>query len=650
MRKLKWPIFAFLMLGTLCLSAIVILGENGTRSNLLPANGGAISAEGDDDASPKIGQPDWQVRVDANIEYGLSRQAGFLFSDDGGKSWASRNNGLPKKRIYPFHEDSVRHLVSLGVDPENPSRVAVLTANQIYLSENYGQDWEPVARKRPIPEGAYLTAVALSPIDKNSILLGTSFAGIFETRDRGQNWAPVSRELKFLYQGADYWEEISAVAYPKDDPGRIIFRCGFGQAAYRMSQDRKSAEKINDPDPPLATALFEPVQNKTNADTPGVRIFKESSNLNSINGSVPDGPDALLENDKAPSAAMNMDPARMARLHTAAGRFGIYIRSDKAYGESLDQKIEFLKKNGLNAMVIDCKDDFGVITYDTKLTQPHQMGAVRRNPIKIKELLRKAKQNGIYVIARIVTFQDPKLFRYQNHKYAVWDKTRNMPWSTREYWVDPFSEDVWEYNRAIAEELQSLGVDEIQFDYIRFPTDGDISKIAFRYRPAGAEKADALESFLVYVRQKINIPISTDLYGFSCWCRSISFNGQNLDAIADYVDVICPMFYPSHFPAEFLPGLDYLERARRIYNDGTNRAYGIVGGRSLIRPYVQAFRLGKELKMTTPVYTDYLLRQIQGNLDSISPGFTLWDYSNSYYMVTEPVRDFLKEHRAGKDK
>ncbi len=655
MQKYKWLMTAFFIAMIVSSTGGAILGENDRGENASPINRDAINNQKDNGVEEDLFYPETYLQADTNIAYGLSRKTGFLFSSDAGKSWSPRNNGLPKKRIYPYREEQVRHLVALGVDPLNSARVAVLTASQIYLSENYGQTWELIARKRPIPEGAYLTAVALSPVDKKTILLGTSFAGIFETHDLGQSWSNISRELKFFYQGADYWDEISVLAYPKDDPERILFSCGFGQSVYRMSKDRKSAEKINNLKvmDPFSTASDEtiPIQkdapDRKSEAIQNIAVPKGSTDFKPIRTPIIAESDLLFDNPLK-RLPFEMDPAKKARLRIAAGRYGIYLRSDKAYGNSLDQKIQFLKRNGLNSLVVDCKDDFGMLTYDSKLVQPRQMMAVRRNGIKMGELLRKAKQNGIYVIGRIVTFQDPKLFQYQNFKYAVWDKTINKPWNTKEYWVDPYSEGVWEYNRSIAEELQSLGVDEIQFDYIRFPTDGDISRIAFRYRPEGAEKADALESFLVFVRQRITIPISTDLYGFSCWCRSISSNGQNLEAISDYVDVICPMFYPSHFPSNFLPEFDYLERARRIYLDGTNRAYTITGGKSVVRPYIQAFRLGRELNMTPPVYTDYLLRQIQGNLATNSPGFTLWDYSNRYYMVTKPVESFLNQQAAGK--
>ena len=93
------------------------------------------------------------------------------------------------------------------------------------------------------------------------------------------------------------------------------------------------------------------------------------------------------------------------------------------------------------------------------------------------------------------------------------------PYEQREYWVDPFNPNVWEYNADIAEELQELGVDEIQFDYIRFPSDGDTSRISFTSSRPGMTRINALESFFRLVRERVHIPISTDLYGFNSYYR-----------------------------------------------------------------------------------------------------------------------------------
>ncbi len=172
---------------------------------------------------------------------------------------------------------------------------------------------------------------------------------------------------------------------------------------------------------------------------------------------------------------------------------------------------------------------------------------------------------------------------------------------------------MWDYNIDIAKELQDKGVDEVQFDYIRFPSDGDIGSITWRFRKPGMGKMEALESFLAKARESLSIPISTDVYGYCGWARISNWVAQNIEMYSRYVDVIQPMFYPSHFPRDFLGTMEYLPRAKYIYEEGTKRSAYIVEGRSVIRPYVQAFRIGAETCFTPAVYSTYLLNQVNGD-------------------------------------
>ena len=235
---------------------------------------------------------------------------------------------------------------------------------------------------------------------------------------------------------------------------------------------------------------------------------------------------------------------------------------------------------------------------------------------------------GLYLIGRIVVFRDKQLYNADNFQYAAWDKPAQGPWRylkksvddltgeetfyQGEYWVDPYSEQVWNYNIDIAREMQDKGVDEVQFDYIRFPSDGDIGGITWRFRRPGMGKLEALESFLAKAREYLSIPISTDVYGYCGWARISNWVAQNIEMYSRYVDVIQPMFYPSHFPRDFLGSMDYLPRAKYIYEEGTKRSAYIVEGRSVIRPYVQAFRIGGETSFPPPVYSAYLLNQVHG--------------------------------------
>ena len=359
-------------------------------------------------------------------------------------------------------------------------------------------------------------------------------------------------------------------------------------------------------------------------------------------------------------------------LAQAAQRHGIYLSAWSAAAR-LSEFLEFLQQHGLNSFVVDLKDDSGYLTYDSELALAHELGAVH-GPIRLDELVAEAHAAGIYVIGRMVVFKDRFLYRWQDHRLAVWDREQNAPWrylvrvasprattdtngtakdtapdpepatEQREFWVDPYAAEVWKYNVAVAAEIAGRGVDEIQFDYIRFPSDGPVERAGYRHRRLGMTRIDAIESFLALAREHVQVPISTDLFGFNSWYRSGNWIGQNIEILSEYVDVISPMFYPSHFPNDFLSDRSYLERAHDIYEKGVRRARHLVQDRSYIRPYVQAFLIGGELRMEEEEYGRYLRLQLEGNRTAGGTGFTLWNASNRYYMVTEPLRPYLSQH------
>lgn len=595
-------------------------------------------------------QPERIVKSADHIYYGISRERGFLVSTNQGRHWEPRNEGLPTKPVWPFKLPQVRPLTSIGVDPLDPRRVAVSTSQELYYSENAGISWRKIPLNRSFPSQAYLTAVALSPFNADTFLVGTAFSGLYETTNLGKNWTNLTPFLKFLYQGAGFCEAISAVSYLLPNPEQLIFSCGYGKGLYLFNKTSKMSTVIH-PKPSVEDHIFQIglYQKTPTALRPAEWILELAGPQRVLRFNW----DTLQQIDESPTIVSD-DPGRLARQTKAANKYGLYLRYDLLQGSKLDERFRFVKRNGLNAVVIDFKDDSGWITYNTGLELPQQIGAVRPR-IKINDFLKKARQEGIYIIGRIVVFKDARLYRYQNNKYAIWDRKTAQPWGhlikevagnqeqwvQREFWVDPYHPEVWDYNIAIAEELQRLGVDEIQFDYIRFPTDGDLSSVHYRYQRPGMQKIDALESFLSKARSRISVPISTDLYGFNCWFAMDSWNGQNMTVFSQYVDVICPMFYPSHFPSSFLKTYSYLERAKQIYDEGTSRAQWIGENKTLIRPYVQAFLLGGERNMNSNSYSKYLFNQIEGALSGGASGFLLWNFSNHYYMLTKPVTAYL---------
>ena len=601
-------------------------------------------------AAPQ-GQPDNTEAAREDIIYTISNQRGFLVSFDSGKSWSERNQGLPLRLIYPFDSARVRMLTSLATDPVNINRVVVTTAGGLFLSEDNGLSWQQIPIGKPLRKNYYLTSSALSPYNRGTILVGTSFNGFFQTRNLGKSWEDPSENAPFLYRGAGFYEEIAAVTYSPVNPQTMVFACGFGGDIYISSDDQKSWQNLNFPGV-LNKEIVQSLNYKR--PEPEAEWFLETRTDSGFWNYYP-GRNKWRKSGRSAAAAVQ-ERDLVKPNPDALKKFGIYISSYNARGEQLDKHINFLKAHGLNSMVVDFKEDFGWVTYNTRLDLPKKIGAVSLR-INLEELLEKAHANNIYVIARLVVFKDRQLFNYDNHKYALKKRNSNEPWRylvemeneetgetthvQREYWVDPFSRFVWEYNTAIARELQQRGVDEIQFDYIRFPSDGPLSAIDYTYQRQGMTKIDALESFLALNREAIHIPISTDLYGFNSWHRMGRWIGQSIELLADYVDVICPMFYPSHFPIDFIAEIDYLERAKIIYNQGTFRAASIAGERAIIRPYIQAFLIGRELEMSTLEYSTYLKQQLTGTKSAPSSGFTLWNASNRYYMVRESLQPFV---------
>lgn len=553
---------------------------------------------------------------------------GLLFSKDNGSTWETLNFSLPEKKVYPFDRQEYRRITSFSVDPQNAERIALSVSSGVYLSEDGGAAWNAIPLGGPVKKTNYITSVALSTGNKETFYVGTSFNGIYKSENLGKTWEKLRFKNDPLYMGSYFYEEISSLALD-DKTNTLYIACALEGAVYRSEN---GADPVLMPLPDLKGEMMKSVVYRS----PVLVLYTEKNRYVLEEGIWSKEPLPIALKTPLP------DADSLLRLKRASNKKGLYINSFHASGPALQKLIDVIKSNGYNSMVIDMKDDEGVVTYNSSLNIAKEAGAVKVR-FDIDELVEKAHENGIYLIGRIVTFKDPVLYRYKKSTYAIRDSKTGNPWGNlverdgklvqTEFWVDPFCENVWDYNIAIAEELQKRGVDEIQFDYIRFPSDGDLSRALFLHRRIGMSRIDALESFLRKMRERITVPVSTDLYGFNSWYRMGNWIGQDIELFSRYVDVISPMFYPSHFPKSFRADDDYLKWAYMIYRTGTARARRITGERVLIRPYVQAFLIGKELSMEKPEYTAYLKSELKGLEEGRSSGFTLWNNSNRYYML-----------------
>lgn len=365
------------------------------------------------------------------------------------------------------------------------------------------------------------------------------------------------------------------------------------------------------------------------AGFPGGFVQKNSSPF-SIN-------ELWLLNGSVPTTGIG-SPEKWARREKADGKNCIYLQTGFVIDpQSRESYFGLMSRLGINGLVIDLKDDEGRLRFAPQSEMLKETGGAAET-LDLETFVREAKSRGIYLVARIVVFKDASLYRWNGGMLAVRNTTTGATWQgtkadgslIQELWVDPYSSDVWAYNVEIAKEAIARGFDEIQFDYIRFPTDGEnIGVIDFPHKLPGMTQETALESFLRYARQAIEAPISIDIYGSNGWYRSGSRTGQDVEMMSNYVDVICPMLYPSHFEQDFLASAPAELRPYRIYKIGTLRNQTIARGKVLIRPYVQAFYLN--VSYDKAYYgSAYVQREILGVKEGSNQGMIFWNNSGRY--------------------
>ncbi len=320
---------------------------------------------------------------------------------------------------------------------------------------------------------------------------------------------------------------------------------------------------------------------------------------------------------------------------------GIYLTPYSAKNKALLKKIKELGEKGLlNAVVVDMKDDRGKIRFYTRNKIALSTGAVSVI-FDVKELIDSLKVHGIKkVIARIVCFKDDYASQWGN--FGIRDKYTKELWEDYKKisWLNPYNKKVWDYILSIIKEVEELGFDEIQLDYVRFPTDGDISRCLF-YGVWG-KREEAITAFVRYIRKNTKLPLSVDVFGYATW-RVLVGEGQNIENMGKYVDYVCPMLYPSHFsPYDFA---EYGEPVRSylLYYESIIRARKrLKNTGAKVVAYIQGFNY------KTPFFTpDYIFYQILGALDAGSKGFFIWNAAGNYDIAFSSL---LWAHRVVKRK
>ena len=278
--------------------------------------------------------------------------------------------------------------------------------------------------------------------------------------------------------------------------------------------------------------------------------------------------------------------------------------------------IDLIKTTELNAIVINVKD--GEHTF----LDGHMAAAIRQ--------LREA---GIYPIARIVVFQDNELAE-RNPAVAL-RRPNGSIWDGGGYrWVDPASQVVWDENVRVAEAALALGFAEINLDYVRFPADGALDQIVYpETRFASTTKVEIIRNFLDYFVETVKgvypkAIISADIFGYTFLSDTDLGIGQRVVDLADAVDVIAPMVYPSHFSPNTFgyknPAAQPYETVRRALVMGLEKLMA-EGHDVTVRPWLQDFDLGA-------VYNAAAVREeMRAVTDAgLNAGWMIWSPQNTY--------------------
>jgi len=342
---------------------------------------------------------------------------------------------------------------------------------------------------------------------------------------------------------------------------------------------------------------------------------------------------------------------------------GIYLTGWSA-GSSRKVRtlLDLAKRTELNAMVIDIKDYSGYVSYAMDVPDVGTNGAERELRIaRPNALIKELHDNGIYAIARISVFQDPVLARARP-EWALTTASGTL-WADRKglNWVDPASEGVWDYHAAIARDAFARGFDEVNFDYVRFPSDGDLSDIRYPFWDGHTPRHAVLKKFFSYLRSELKgAVISVDLFGLATVNSDDLGIGQIIEDAYENFDYVSPMVYPSHYAAGFLgytnPALYPYEVIRYSLEAGLKRLVAfrdvpvatstatssVPAGapapsatHARLRPWLQSFNIGavysadmirKEIQATE----DVLMRTTSTPAGDMWSGWLLWDPNNVY--------------------
>lgn len=294
--------------------------------------------------------------------------------------------------------------------------------------------------------------------------------------------------------------------------------------------------------------------------------------------------------------------------------------------------VKIVDETELNAVVIDIKDSTGRISFSMDDENIKKIGSAENRIKNIREITNLLHSKNIYIIGRISVFQDPYLAKVKP-EWAIKKVSDGGVWKDRKglSFLDPTNVEVHKYLLSIALGSYAVGFDEINLDYIRYPSDGNMKDINYNLKE-GETRSDNIEKFFKYfsieLKKDNNIPLSGDLFGLTTEAKDDMGIGQVWEKAIPYFDFLCPMIYPSHYPAGYAgyknPAAYPYEVIDRALKGAVLKTETVGQNISKIRPWLQDFDMGA-------TYTKELVRaQIKASMDNGLSSWMLWDPSNRY--------------------
>lgn len=301
-----------------------------------------------------------------------------------------------------------------------------------------------------------------------------------------------------------------------------------------------------------------------------------------------------------------------------------------------EQMVDLIKKTEINSLVIDVKDYTGRVSFDTQNPKVKESGAEEIRVKDMRNFIEQLHASGIYVIARITVFQDP--FYSKTHQSIAVQTKKGALWKDRNglSYMDPGARAYWDYIIEIAKASESAGFDELNFDYIRFPSDGNMADIVFPVSGASAKNKPAvLDKFFSYLHKELRegqnalpTPISADVFGMTTSNTDDLNIGQLLEPIASHFDYVAPMVYPSHYPPTFQgfkkPAEHPYEIIHFAMSRGVARLAAPTSTPEKLRPWLQDFNLGAKYGVAE------VRAQMKAVYDVGLTSWMSWDASNKY--------------------